>query len=96
MEEDPRIIKFRPRQGAKRRPPQGSGSGSQRWPFNDAGGDDEDVDIMAFIQQLQEEMEKPRPRGRPPRPKGGAKVIHLPLQRRPTSEQGGDDAGDQE
>jgi hypothetical protein len=92
MEEEPRIIKFRPRQDAKRRPP----PASPRWSQSDEGGDGEDIDIMAFIQQLQEEMERPRPRGRPPKPKGGAKVIQLPLQRRPKSEQGSDDTGDQE
>ena len=90
MEEDPRIIKFRPRQGAKRRPPPQS---SQRWGFNDEGGDDDDIDIMAFIQQPQEELEKPGQRGRPPKPKGGAKVIQLPLQRQPKKDD--EESGDQ-
>ncbi len=89
MEEDPRIIKFRPRQDAKRRPPQGS----ERLRFHDEGGDDDDIDIMAFIQQLQEELERPKPRGRPPKPKGGAKVIQLPLQRQPKKDE--KESGDQ-
>lgn len=89
MEEDPRIIKFRPRQDAKRRPPQGS----QSLRFNDEGGDDDDIDIMAFIQQLQEELEKPKSRGKPPKPKGGAKVIQLPLHRQPKKDE--EESGDQ-
>jgi hypothetical protein len=127
MEDEPRIIQFRPRTGEKRRQPPGeqgsppesrpsrqppgaqSGqpSGSQgglpqrprRSLFGEGVYDDDDdvtdLDIEAFIQQLQEEFDKPRPRGRPPKPKGGAKVIPLRTQKQPKPEQDSNGADDQ-